>query len=710
MSACRNPQRVAGPQSGRIHVLTGDRAGGDGVDRLYRVRRRCRHPRGSGPPHVAPPAVVVPALRRDGRSRHRDDRRCRCRRTAAASAAGARYSDATTTVPLPTSTTRASGAHPAAAMRAFRTVRLHPWPPRPPGFLRSGQQAGVVLAHLATDCRATAPGPARRSRPGPHPAHTAQHPTDREASTQMRERPHSVVGSTDVDRSTAQSSPVPGAALPGVTRRPVCFELVQQRRVVVSGMGGELGSLVAARLEEESVGRAARRHRRRPAAAPPAASRVPPGRSTEPPADRRADHADRSPRGHPLRGVRAERPGDAGRGGGVEHGRGAQRARRGRRVPVARRDRGALRDRGVRAGEGCAEPARRAELRSPRRLRSAVSSPRSNASPATSARCATYRSRSCGSRRCSGRTYRARSAGCCACRRSRTTSLADPPFAVIDDRDAAIATAAAARLRHDGPLNIVAAGATTVRHAARRGNRFTVPAHRPAVDRRPRCHTSARCADPRSRVGAARSRPARRWIARRQRARRGAGLDHAAGDRRAVRLDVGLALPSPRAPDPQERRVMARAGATIETPDGPAELPKEHGVVVSFPASHMDLDVDDWGRDVHAVRRAARLAAVSVGTDPRRPRRTFGIDGPAVLVCNTRHLALSPLARDLVRRSGARPSGALRRRSPTSRRSGRCCAGWAACSATRTRSTSRSPPVRSWCIGTAPPATPGAPG
>ena len=56
---------------------------------------------------------------------------------------------------------------------------------------------------------------------------------------------------------------------------------------------------------------------------------------------------------------------------------------------------------------------------------------------------------------------------------------------------------------------------------------------------------------------------------------------------------------------------MARAGATtIATPDGPAELPKDHGVVVSFPASHMELDVDDWGHDVHAVRRAARLAAV----------------------------------------------------------------------------------------------------
>lgn len=53
--------------------------------------------------------------------------------------------------------------------------------------------------------------------------------------------------------------------------------------------------------------------------------------------------------------------------------------------------------------------------------------------------------------------------------------LADPPFAVIDDRDAAIAATAAARLRHDGPLNIVAAGATTIRHAARRGNRLAVP-------------------------------------------------------------------------------------------------------------------------------------------------------------------------------------------------------------------------------------------
>ena len=57
---------------------------------------------------------------------------------------------------------------------------------------------------------------------------------------------------------------------------------------------------------------------------------------------------------------------------------------------------------------------------------------------------------------------------------------------------------------------------------------------------------------------------------------------------------------------------MARARvATIDTPDGPAELPKDHGVVVSFPASHMELDVDDWGRDVHAVRNAVRSRASS---------------------------------------------------------------------------------------------------
>jgi hypothetical protein len=87
---------------------------------------------------------------------------------------------------------------------------------------------------------------------------------------------------------------------------------------------------------------------------------------------------------------------------------------------------------------------------------------------------------------------------------------------------------------------------------------------------------------------------------------------------------------------------MARRAATIQTPDGPAPLPTDHGVVVSFPASHMELDVDDWGRDVHAVRRASRVAAI------RWSPILGGLDhltdaDAAVLVCNVRRLSLNPL-------------------------------------------------------------------
>lgn len=53
--------------------------------------------------------------------------------------------------------------------------------------------------------------------------------------------------------------------------------------------------------------------------------------------------------------------------------------------------------------------------------------------------------------------------------------LADPPFAVIEDRDAARAFVAAAEQRLSGPLNVVAPGAITVRQAAHRGHRMTVP-------------------------------------------------------------------------------------------------------------------------------------------------------------------------------------------------------------------------------------------
>lgn len=53
--------------------------------------------------------------------------------------------------------------------------------------------------------------------------------------------------------------------------------------------------------------------------------------------------------------------------------------------------------------------------------------------------------------------------------------LADPPFAVIEDNDAARAIVAAAREGLSQPVNVVASGAITVLQAARRGRRLPIP-------------------------------------------------------------------------------------------------------------------------------------------------------------------------------------------------------------------------------------------
>lgn len=55
------------------------------------------------------------------------------------------------------------------------------------------------------------------------------------------------------------------------------------------------------------------------------------------------------------------------------------------------------------------------------------------------------------------------------------SALADPPFAVIHQHDAAEAFVRSAELRLDEPLNIVAPGAITVRQAIRRGRRIPFP-------------------------------------------------------------------------------------------------------------------------------------------------------------------------------------------------------------------------------------------
>ena len=55
------------------------------------------------------------------------------------------------------------------------------------------------------------------------------------------------------------------------------------------------------------------------------------------------------------------------------------------------------------------------------------------------------------------------------------SALADPPFAVVHQHDAAEAFVLAAKARLDGPVNIVAPGAITAFQAIRRGGRIPVP-------------------------------------------------------------------------------------------------------------------------------------------------------------------------------------------------------------------------------------------
>ena len=56
-----------------------------------------------------------------------------------------------------------------------------------------------------------------------------------------------------------------------------------------------------------------------------------------------------------------------------------------------------------------------------------------------------------------------------------TSLLADPAFSVIDDQDAATAVVAAAARRFDGPVNVVSPGAVTGSQAVRIGGRVALP-------------------------------------------------------------------------------------------------------------------------------------------------------------------------------------------------------------------------------------------
>ena len=74
-----------------------------------------------------------------------------------------------------------------------------------------------------------------------------------------------------------------------------------------------------------------------------------------------------------------------------------------------------------------------------------------------------------------GRTSRARSGGCSACLPCRSPAGSDPPFSLLDRDDAAAAMVQALLRRHDGPLNVVGAGATSPWQAVAFGRRLPIP-------------------------------------------------------------------------------------------------------------------------------------------------------------------------------------------------------------------------------------------
>ena len=108
--------------------------------------------------------------------------------------------------------------------------------------------------------------------------------------------------------------------------------------------------------------------------------------------------------------------------------------------------------------------------------------------------------------------------------------LADPPFAVVEDTVAARAFVAAAERRLAEPVNVVANGAITALQAARRGRRIPIPLVGPGLDDRPGDQRAARRPDPRPRRGDVPPRSARR-----QRADGGAPRVHVDDDDRRGR-------------------------------------------------------------------------------------------------------------------------------------------------------------------------------
>ena len=236
--------------------------------------------------------------------------------------------------------------------------------------------------------------------------------------------------------------------------------------------------------------------------------------------------------------------------------------------------------------------------------------------------------------------------------------LADPPFAVVEDTEVRQAFVAAAQRRLAEPVNVVANGAITALQAPRRGRRIPIPLVGP--DWRI-ASSSAACSARRSPTTSSRRAPR---SPRRQRpdgraARLHAGDDDRRGHRQAVRLAHGRPQPPARQGGLMGDVIELIRSTTCLLDAGPVAAASGRRRPAAIESPVAAWDVDDWGRDRRSSRRRpARPAALD---DRHRRRRAAARPRGRLIVVNARRYASPGVAVALTASTG--PAGALRRTS-----------------------------------------------
>ncbi len=278
---------------------------------------------------------------------------------------------------------------------------------------------------------------------------------------------------------------------------------------------------------------------------------------------------------------------------------------------------------------------------------------------------------------------RARSAATCGCPPCPWTPLIELPFCLLHQEDAAQALVAAAHVRHDGPLNVVGPGAVTASQAVLMGRRMPVPVFGPgwwaARGGRRAAGRAAAAAHPRA-AGARRRGRRRRWPADRARHR-------APRHRRRGHPAVPVGRRGPGG------HLHTQDAAVVNFAEVTAGLPGAGTAARLGRRARGAFDVDEWGLDPELVALADPLLALRWDIQVEGAEQLPALGG-AVLVFNRRFGISEPwvLARGIRQATGrfvrtvgvpdvapGRPVPApLRRRARPHRRDRRAPAGRAA--------------------------------